>query len=160
MANEYVKAGEKRKLASLGERFASFLLDGIFLTIINLPMYFVYLYFTIDIMFNSLDNPFILYSFPYLWYMIAYIAGTYIVSILYFTFTLGSKKQSTLGMRILHMRAIRTDGTDLTYGRAFMRWLGMVISGIAIYLGYIWILIDKNRQGWHDKIADVYIIKK
>ena len=118
------------------------------------------MFFTLDIALNNLDNPFILYSFLYLWYMLAYMASTYVVSILYFTFTLGSKKQSTWGMRILHMRAIRTDGNDLTYGRAFLRWFGMVISGIAIYLGYIWVLIDKNRQGWHDKIADVYIIKK
>ncbi|HNR59128.1 MAG TPA: RDD family protein [Methanothrix sp.] len=25
-------------------------------------------------------------------------------------------------------------------------------------LGYIWVLFDKKRQGWHDKIAGTYVV--
>jgi uncharacterized RDD family membrane protein YckC len=28
-----------------------------------------------------------------------------------------------------------------------------------ILLGYVWILIDKKNQGWHDKIAGTYVVK-
>jgi uncharacterized RDD family membrane protein YckC len=28
-----------------------------------------------------------------------------------------------------------------------------------LYLGYIWILIDKRRRGWHDLIAGAVVIK-
>jgi RDD family. len=46
------------------------------------------------------------------------------------------------------------------YGKGFLRWVGMIISGLVLLLGYIWILIDKKNQGWHDKIAGTYVIKE
>jgi uncharacterized RDD family membrane protein YckC len=35
----------------------------------------------------------------------------------------------------------------------------MEISGIVLLLGYAWVLIDKKRQGWHDKIAGTYVVR-
>jgi uncharacterized RDD family membrane protein YckC len=35
----------------------------------------------------------------------------------------------------------------------------MIISGLILDLGYLWILIDENKQGWHDKIADTYVVR-
>ena len=34
----------------------------------------------------------------------------------------------------------------------------MIISAMVILLGFVWILIDKKRQGWHDKIAGTYVV--
>ena len=31
-------------------------------------------------------------------------------------------------------------------------------SSSVLWLGYIWILIDKYNRGWHDKILDTYVI--
>jgi uncharacterized RDD family membrane protein YckC len=28
-----------------------------------------------------------------------------------------------------------------------------------LYLGFIWILFDDRRQGWHDKIADTLVVE-
>jgi len=36
----------------------------------------------------------------------------------------------------------------------------MEISGVVLFLGYLWILIDKKKQGWHDKIARTYVVKE
>jgi uncharacterized RDD family membrane protein YckC len=36
---------------------------------------------------------------------------------------------------------------------------GQVISDIYIGLGFLWILFDKNRQGWHDKISSTVVVK-
>ena len=36
--------------------------------------------------------------------------------------------------------------------------IGKLVSGIVILLGYVWILFDGKRQGWHDKIAGTVVV--
>ena len=76
---------------------------------------------------------------------------------LYFWSAHGSGQ--TPGMRALRLRVIRTDGTYISVGRAFLRNIGLGISLICLGLGVIWIGFDKQKQGWHDKIADTYVIR-
>ena len=64
----------------------------------------------------------------------------------------------TPGKRVMGVRIVRTDGERLKFGNAIRREIGYVISGI-LFLGYLWILFDNRRQGFHDKLAgtiDVY----
>ncbi len=51
-----------------------------------------------------------------------------------------------------------TSGKNLTIKQSFLRSIGYLISGVAFYLGIIWIIFDKNGQGWHDKIAKTKMI--
>lgn len=44
------------------------------------------------------------------------------------------------------------------YGRALLRWLGMVVAGIPCYLGFLWVIWDPHKQGWHDKIASTVVV--
>jgi len=32
------------------------------------------------------------------------------------------------------------------------------VSATPLFLGFIWILFDRERQGWHDKLADTHVI--
>jgi uncharacterized RDD family membrane protein YckC len=65
----------------------------------------------------------------------------------------------TPGYKITRMQVIRaTDGSDLSFGTAIVRMLGYILSAIVFYLGFIWILFDAKRQGWHDKIAGTLVI--
>ncbi len=64
----------------------------------------------------------------------------------------------TLGQALLGLRVLRTDGRSLTLGPAVRRILGYYISFLALFLGFLWVLIDDRRQGWHDKIADTVVI--
>jgi len=76
----------------------------------------------------------------------------YIITIAYFTIRFG--RGQTVGMMAMKIKLIRTNGTyPIGYLRGFVRFLGMYVSGIVLYLGFLWIVIDKNKQGWHDKIA-------
>jgi uncharacterized RDD family membrane protein YckC len=65
----------------------------------------------------------------------------------------------TVGMRLLNLKAVRTDGTLLPASQAFIRWVGLVVSFIVIFIGVIWVAFDPNKQGWHDKIAGTFVIK-
>lgn len=52
-------------------------------------------------------------------------------------------------------------GRRLTFWRAVWRqWFGYMLSGIFLWLGFIWILVDKHRQGWHDMITGSSVIMK
>ncbi len=64
----------------------------------------------------------------------------------------------TLGQALLGLRVLRTDGRPLTFGPALRRVLGYYVSFFALFLGFLWILIDDRRQGWHDKIADTVVV--
>jgi uncharacterized RDD family membrane protein YckC len=64
----------------------------------------------------------------------------------------------TPGKRLLGLRVIRTNGQRLTVGRALRRAFGYWISALPLFLGFIWILFDDQRQGWHDKVADTYVV--
>ena len=63
----------------------------------------------------------------------------------------------TPGKRVLGLRVIRKDGTRLRLGNALRRQIGYWISSI-FYLGFIWILFDNKRQGFHDKIAGTIVV--
>jgi uncharacterized RDD family membrane protein YckC len=45
------------------------------------------------------------------------------------------------------------------YSRAFIRWVGGYFSALAISLGYLWMLWDKESQCWHDKLAGDIVIR-
>lgn len=40
----------------------------------------------------------------------------------------------------------------------FRTYVGYMISGLLVWLGFIWIFVDKERQAWHDKICDSWVI--
>ncbi len=35
-----------------------------------------------------------------------------------------------------------------------------MVSGMFLWLGFIWILVDKDRRGWHDMMAGSKVIVK
>src|SRR5690349_15264096 len=64
----------------------------------------------------------------------------------------------TPGKWILGLRVVRTDGRRLTVWRSVVRYLGYWLSALPLFLGFLWILVDDQRQGWHDKLADTCVI--
>jgi uncharacterized RDD family membrane protein YckC len=64
----------------------------------------------------------------------------------------------TMGQALLGLRVVRVDGRSLKIGAAFRRVLGMYISILPLFLGFLWVLVDDRRQGWHDKIADTVVV--
>ena len=42
---------------------------------------------------------------------------------------------------------------------AIVRALGCFLSLCVVFLGFIWIAFDPNRQAWHDKIAGTVVVR-
>lgn len=64
----------------------------------------------------------------------------------------------TPGKTLMGLRIVTTDGKSLSFGRSVRRFLGYILSIFAMWLGFLWILLDNRRQGWHDKIAGTLVI--
>jgi uncharacterized RDD family membrane protein YckC len=82
-----------------------------------------------------------------------------VVGIGYFTYFEGGPTGQTLGKRALDIRVIDIRaGGPLGYGRGFIRYLARFLSTIACLLGYFWMLWDKEKQTWHDKLASSVVV--
>lgn len=82
---------------------------------------------------------------------------SFCVTMAYFTYFHGATGR-TPGKMILGLQVVGADGKPISFGIAFLRSVGYVISSIVFCLGYIWIGFDKRKQGWHDKIAGTVVI--
>ena len=51
----------------------------------------------------------------------------------------------------------KTGGKPST-GQFIIRYLGYYVSMIPLFIGIIWVGIDKRKQGWHDKLAGTVVI--
>ena len=86
--------------------------------------------------------------------------GLYVlISIVYFTVLIGGNRGQTVGQMALGIRVIDFNtGGPIGYGRAFIRWLVAIVSALAIFIGYLWMLWDKEKQCWHDKAANDVVV--
>ena len=72
-----------------------------------------------------------------------------------------SKSGQSIGMKMVGVRVVRRhDGDRLSFLRAGLRGtLGYYISGLVFSLGYIWAIFDPNKEAWHDKLFDTWVVK-
>ena len=68
-------------------------------------------------------------------------------------------KGSTIGGIICGLQVVRVDGRPIDWPTAIVRALSCFLSFAVVGLGFIWIAIDHDRQGWHDKIAGTAVVR-
>jgi uncharacterized RDD family membrane protein YckC len=128
-----VAAGQR---ASFGRRFVAYLLDSIILGVLY------------GVLLAALSTGAA--------YGLDILAG-----LLYFAYFEGSASGQTpgkraLGIRVYDFSGVRTEG--IGFGRGLIRYLGRIISTIPCLLGYLWMLWDKEKQTWHDKLASTVVV--
>jgi uncharacterized RDD family membrane protein YckC len=75
---------------------------------------------------------------------------------LYFWTTNGA----TPGKQVMGLKVVFADGGELIGpATGIVSYIGYIISGIPLFLGYLWAIWDPKHEAWHDKIAGTKVIK-
>jgi len=137
----------ERRYGGFWIRFLATLIDGIILSIIGSLVggnQVVNYQQAADGMYSANVNFFGWYSLI----PIAYVIGFWIW------------KSATPGKMALGLKIIDEQGNNLTPVTAIIRYLGYILSGIILGIGYLMIAFTKNKRGLHDMIAKTYVIRK
>lgn len=76
----------------------------------------------------------------------------------YSVWMLGNYGQ-TVGMMILKIKILKESSGKVTYQDAILRYFASILSAIALFVGYFWMIWDEKKQTWHDKIAKTVVVK-
>jgi uncharacterized RDD family membrane protein YckC len=83
------------------------------------------------------------------------------VSVAYNLYFLTRQNGQTPGKYLRKIRVVSLTGEAITYRQALIRnELGYLLSTTFLFLGFFWAFFDKNRQTWHDKLANTIVIRK
>jgi uncharacterized RDD family membrane protein YckC len=86
--------------------------------------------------------------------------AVWIISLLYFAIMESSKTQGSVGKMALGIKVTDLDGNRISFGKAFLRSIGKVLSQWIAYIGYIMAAFTEKKQGLHDMIAGTLVLKK
>jgi uncharacterized RDD family membrane protein YckC len=87
--------------------------------------------------------------------VVATVLGVVLVVVYYIGFWLAAGQ--TPGKRIMGVRIVRRDGGRVNLGNVVRRFLGYWLSSI-LFLGFLWIVVDDQRQAWHDSLSGTIVI--
>ena len=68
------------------------------------------------------------------------------------------KSGMTLGMLAWKVKLISVNSRNISFYQRFGRFLGSLLSASCLFLGYIWILLDREKRSWHDLISGTRLI--
>lgn len=88
------------------------------------------------------------------------IVIVYAISILYFAIMESSKTQGSVGKMALGIKVTDMEGNRITFGKAFLRSIGKLISSMIMYIGYLMAAFTEKKQALHDMIATTLVVKK
>jgi uncharacterized RDD family membrane protein YckC len=87
------------------------------------------------------------------------VAGIFLGWI-YYALLESSKWQATLGKRAFRLKVTDLEGNRISFGRASLRQLSKIISGLLFYAGYVMAGLTPRKQGLHDMIAGCLVLRQ
>jgi uncharacterized RDD family membrane protein YckC len=82
----------------------------------------------------------------------------FLLALAYFT-GMWAWKGTTIGGIVLGLKVVRMDGEPVTFAVGLVRALAAAFSIVVLFLGFLWIAWDAERQAWHDKIAGTVVLR-
>lgn len=139
---------DSRNYASFYQRLAAGILD----TLILIP-------FGIAISYFLGTNPAV--DLKYINTSIEFIdvALTYLFMLSYYVLFWTNSNGSTLAMKFLGIKLVRDDVGEVKASTSFIRCLTSLISALFFALGFLWMIWDRKRQTWHDKLSDTVVVR-
>lgn len=154
--------------AGFWRRFASFIIDNIFIVVSTLVISSIVIAIIFSI-FPDLADKYVVteYSWdaildasekPATWLDWTVFAGWIIFGIAYWTVAIGWKGR-TVGKLMLGLKVVRANGRRVGYKRALGRCMGYVLCYITLGFGFLAIAWNKQKRGLHDFICDTMVVR-
>jgi uncharacterized RDD family membrane protein YckC len=70
-----------------------------------------------------------------------------------------SAMQATFGKKIMEIVVVDSTGGRLSFGKATMRWVGKLVSGLILGIGYLMVAFSARKRGLHDILANTLVVK-
>ncbi len=70
-----------------------------------------------------------------------------------------TRSGQTLGMQVWHIRIQNENNTSISWLQALLRFIMSIISLLCFGLGFLWILIDKDKKAWHDRFSESKVVR-
>ena len=148
------------------ERLGASLIDGLVLIvpiiIVSIPFFVKFFNWVEDYSRNY--NGYYYYNYYgnftgafFAWYFL-WVLAVYVVEIAYYTISVGVW-DTTIGKRAVGLKIVRTDGSKVSYARAFGRSLAYMLNGFTYSLSFLVIVFNEKKRGIHDYMADTIVIK-
>jgi uncharacterized RDD family membrane protein YckC len=133
--------------AGFWQRFGAAFLDGLLLYLITLVLLLI-VYGT-----SYLDDTTAYWGPASL--VISYLVPPFLIVMFWI------KKSATPGkMAIAATIVDARTGAKPSTKQFVIRYLGYGLSTLSLGLGYLWIVFDSRKQGWHDKLADTVVVRR
>lgn len=65
----------------------------------------------------------------------------------------------TVGQMAMHIRVARRHGDQVELAAAGLRFLGCLLATAPLFLGFLVALLDAERRGLHDRLADTVVLE-
>ncbi len=80
------------------------------------------------------------------------------IEAVYFTVAIGVWGR-TIGKAAMRVKVVRTDGSRVSIGRAFGRYLAYLLNWLTFGIGFLVIALNPLKRGLHDLIVDTQVVK-
>ena len=151
-----VEIGPLTMFAGFWVRLLAFIIDVIILGVINWVLNGVWgVVSGVGWMGSTTTDPFtVATGAPWLWGSLVLF-----LMVVAYVFCFWGWRGQTPGKMLLGLKIVRTDGQDMGWGVAAIRFLSYIISFLLALIGCIWVAFDANKQGLHDKMANTYVVR-
>ena len=149
-----LQAGVDFRYAGFWIRVLAYLIDAVLINVVAFVIGFVFAIVAVIV------NPNVVADSQSTAFNIADQLVGLLISFGYFA-GLWTLNGATYGQRWLGMRVV--DAATFQPPRpaqAALRWLGLMLSFLALCIGVIWVAFDPQKQGWMDKLAGTLVIRR
>jgi uncharacterized RDD family membrane protein YckC len=91
--------------------------------------------------------------------VIALGAAAYVLWTIGYFAAFWSTTGQTPGNRVMQIRVVSLSGGPLKPRAALLRCIGLLLAALPLFAGYVLILFDAKRRGFHDRLARTLVIE-
>lgn len=84
----------------------------------------------------------------------------YLVAVTALFFAAFWTRGETLGLRAWQLRLVGPGGQPPGWGRALLRFGAAILSWLPLGLGFLWVLVDRDRLAWHDRLSGTRLVRR